>query len=93
MDVAPCQSNRRVQHVEVGLASIEIPMIDLKSKQIDQNPQRIFPGSMSFMVEYFDNTKAYKPMTSFIYGNMSVVSGKRKQTTNKASAEGAAIPV
>ena len=31
-DVAPCQSNRRVQHVEVGLASIEIPMIDLKSK-------------------------------------------------------------
>ena len=22
------------------------------------------------MVGYFDNTKAYKPMTSFIYGNM-----------------------
>ena len=31
-DVAPCQSNRRVQHVEVGLASIEIQLIDLKSK-------------------------------------------------------------
>ena len=56
-------------HLEAGQASIEMTWIPDGFDQIPQFLISIFLVSMTFMVEYLDNTEILQPKDSFIYGN------------------------
>ena len=60
---------RGVDHLEAGQASIEMTWIPDGFDQIPQFLISIFLVSMTFMVEYLDNTEILQPKDSFIYGN------------------------